>query len=282
MKMNALLYIPGIFTSTDPHKYAYISKRINPIIIISSDLDSTINFALERHVFGKSQFSPFFFVLKGLCPLKEVTKNNPKLEEKFDEVMKEYKSYAEIVGQSHINTTAQPQTTEIPDQRKIMRDDQIAQLAEETGIKLRACNFLMHGVAENVSGGKHQAKERDGKYVSDFLQTLGVNKEYKAIYRLGKIDVTKEQSARPITVVMHSDEGNDIVMANLKELKGKEQYKGVSITDDNTIKESNTLREWVKKAKKASEEEPTDSQYEWKARGTPKNRMCLMKFKKPV
>ena len=67
--MNALLYIPGIFTSTDPHKYAYISKRINPIIIISSDLDSTINFALERHVFGKSQFSPFFFVLKGLCPL---------------------------------------------------------------------------------------------------------------------------------------------------------------------------------------------------------------------
>ena len=66
--MNALLYIPGIFTSTDPHKYAYISKRINPIIIISSDLDSTINFALERHVFGKSQLSPFFFVLKGLCP----------------------------------------------------------------------------------------------------------------------------------------------------------------------------------------------------------------------
>ena len=70
MKMNALLYIPGIFTSTDPHKYAYISKRINPIVIISSDLDSTINFALERHVFGKSQLSPFFFVLKGLCPLK--------------------------------------------------------------------------------------------------------------------------------------------------------------------------------------------------------------------
>ena len=70
--MNALLYIPGIFTSTDPHKYAYISKRINPIIIISSDLDSTINFALERHVFGKSQFSPFFFVLKGLCPLNKI------------------------------------------------------------------------------------------------------------------------------------------------------------------------------------------------------------------
>ena len=153
-----------------------------------------------------------------------------------------------------------------------LRDEQNAQLAEETDIKLRSCNFLMHGVAESVSGEKHQANEHDGKYVSDFLQTLGVNKEYKAIYRLGKIDVTKEQSARPIKVVMHSDEEKDIVMANLKELKGREQYKGVSITDDHTIKERNTLREWVKKAKKASEEEPTDSQYEWKARGTPKKR----------
>ena len=82
---------------------------------------------------------------------------------------------------------------------------------------------------------------------------------------------------------MRSDEDKDLVMANLKELKGKEQYKGVSISDDHTIKERNTLREWVKKkAKKASDEEPTDSQYEWKARGTPKNGMRLMKFKKRV
>ena len=68
MKMNALLYIPGIFTSTDPHKYAYISKRINPIIIISSDLDSTINFALERHLFGKSQLSSIFLRFEGAVP----------------------------------------------------------------------------------------------------------------------------------------------------------------------------------------------------------------------
>ena len=71
-------------------------------------------------------------------------------------------------------------------------------------------------------------------------------------------------------------------MANLKELKGKEQYKGVSISDDYTIKERNTRKEWVEKAKKASDDEPTDSQYEWKARGTPKNGMRLMKFKKRI
>ena len=109
--------------------------------------------------------------------LAEVTKNNRKLEEKFDEVMKEYKSYADTVSQSHIATNAAtPQTTEIPDLCKIMRDEQNAQLAEETDIKRRSCNFLIHGVAESVSGEKHQAKERDEEYVSNFLQTIGVNK----------------------------------------------------------------------------------------------------------
>ena len=72
----------------------------------------------------------------------------------------------------------------------------------------------------------------------------------KATYRLGKIDVTKERSARPIKVVKRSDEDKDLVMANLKELKGKEQYKGVSITDGHTIQERNTLGEWVRKSQK--------------------------------
>ena len=83
----------------------------------------------------------------------------------------------------------------------------------------------MHRVAESTIGDKHQAKQRDEEYASNFLQTLRVNKEYKATYRLRKIDATKEKSARPIKVVMHSDEDKDLVMANLKDLKGKEQYK---------------------------------------------------------
>ena len=53
--------------------------------------------------------------------LKEVTKNNRKLEEKFDEVMKAHKSYAETASQSHTSMDAQPQTTQIPDLRKTER-----------------------------------------------------------------------------------------------------------------------------------------------------------------
>ena len=55
--------------------------------------------------------------------------------------MKEYKSYAETVSQSHIATNAARQTTKNPDLRKILRDEQNAPLAEETAIKLRSCNI---------------------------------------------------------------------------------------------------------------------------------------------
>ena len=93
--------------------------------------------------------------------LAEDTKNNRKLEEKLDEVMKEYKSYAETVSQSHIAMNAAPQTTKSPVLRKIMRDEQNAQLTEETDIKLWSCNILMHRVAESTIGDKHQTKHPD-------------------------------------------------------------------------------------------------------------------------
>ena len=127
--------------------------------------------------------------------LAEVTKNNRKLEEKSDEVMKEYKSYAETVNQSHITMNATSQTTKSPDLHKIMRDEQNAQLAEETDIKLRSCNILMHRVTESTIGNKLQAKQHDEEYVSNFLQTLGVNKEYKANRRNERAICVTNQSS---------------------------------------------------------------------------------------
>ena len=56
---------------TNPHKNVYISKQNNAINIISSDSESTINFTLENHVFGKTHILSFFLILKGLCPLKK-------------------------------------------------------------------------------------------------------------------------------------------------------------------------------------------------------------------
>ena len=95
----------------------------------------------------------------------------------------------------------------------------------------------MHDVAETTIGDNDQAKHRDEEYVTKFIEALRLRTEYKSVYRLGKIDVSRDQSKRPIRVMMQSEEYKDRIMANLKELKGKEQYKGISVTDDYTIKD---------------------------------------------
>ena len=104
--------------------------------------------------------------------------------------------------------------------------------------------------------------------------------DYKSTFRLGKKNETLERSKRPIKVTMNSEQDKDRVMASLKELTGKDNYKGVSVTDDHTIKDRNTIKEWVEKAKTANANEADDSIYEWKVRGSPKNGMSLKKLKK--
>ena len=65
-------------------------------------------------------------------------------------------------------------------------------------------------------------------------------------------------------------------MQNLKNLKGKEQFKGISIRDDYTIAERNIIKEFVIKAKERNDKE--DEKYTWKVRGNPKRGLFLKRF----
>ena len=44
-------------------------------------------------------------------------------------------------------------------------------------------------------------------------------------------------------------------MENLRKLKGKNEYKGISVTDDNTRKDRELIKEWARKAKEANNED---------------------------
>ena len=134
---------------------------------------------------------------------------------------------------------------------------------------MRFCNLILHGVKESITVDKNQSKQRDEEFITTFIEDLWLEIKYKSIYRLGR-EAKKEQSKRPIRVVMYSERGRDRIMMNLKQLKGQEKYKGVSMTDDHTIKDRNVIQERVEKAKRAKANE-------WKVRGTPKNGMCLKK-----
>ena len=80
-------------------------------------------------------------------------------------------------------------------------------------------------------------------------------------------------------VIFHSEQEKEKIMRNLGNLKDNEKYKGVSITEDYTLKDRETIKEWRDKAKAANEEE-VDSKFIYRVRGSPKNGWLLKKFSK--
>ena len=214
--------------------------------------------------------------------LTEVGKSNKQLEEKFNEVVQTNKSYADALTNADPVIRTEGESTPIAaprDFRTIMRLERNEQLAEEADKKERACNLVVHGVLENA-GEEQERKEYEKKIIGDLFADLGLELTYKSTFRLGRRNDGAEQSKRPLKVVMNNEGDKDRVMESLKNLKGKEKYKGISITDDHTTKERDTIREFVEKAKAANANEPADSLYEWKVRGTPKNGIQLKKFRK--
>ena len=92
--------------------------------------------------------------------------------------------------------------------------------------------------------------------------------EVKSIFRLGATAATGRK--RPIKVTLDSEENKSNLLSSLRNLKGKLEYKGISVTDDHTQKDRTLLKEWADKAKAKNDEEPEESVYEWKVRGCPK------------
>ena len=79
-------------------------------------------------------------------------------------------------------------------------------------------------------------------------------------------------------VVMTSETEKEKIMGKLNKLKNKEEFSGVSVTEDYTIAERELIREFNQTAKNKNSVE--DPNYVWKVRGNPKNGLTLMKFRK--
>ena len=218
-----------------------------------------------------------------LSILAEVDKCNKNFEEKLSEVATINKTYAESLSEDgSLSTAGAPvwstTPTPTPDIRAIMREEENAKLADETDKKRRAANLIVHGVVESMNPDKEITKKHDSDFVNKLLGDLGLNMEPKATFRIG--NAAGETRKRPIKVIMNSEAEKDSVMESLRKLKGNNDYKGISVTSDNTRKDRELIKEWATKAKEANENEDPDSQFEWKVRGTPKNGMSLKRFRK--
>ena len=160
-----------------------------------------------------------------------------------------------------------------------MQETQNEQLAEQTERKQRAGNIILHGIEEDYGTDENERKQIDEAYVHSLFDTVAKDISFKSITRLGKVD-SENTKKRPIKVVMKSEEAKIVVMSNLRKLKGKEEFNGLSITEDYTTKERELIRQYTEKAKEANSNEPVDSKT--KVRGNPKNGLVIKKFQKKL
>ena len=144
--------------------------------------------------------------------------------------------------------------------RDIARMAKLEELEEENQKRLRQNNIVIHGKKENESN----TSGSDEEFVNALLKELCVGAvKAKFMIRIGKIENGK---ARPLKVTFHNENDKVKVLDNLKQLKGKSEFGGISIKEDFTISERNLVKEYVQKANEKNQNEPVDSEYVWRVR----------------
>ena len=125
-------------------------------------------------------------------------------------------------------------------------------------------NIIIHGKEE---------QQDDTLYVETLLyKVLGRTLIPISIKRIGRLE---NDSKRPIKVTFNEVEDQKSVMMNLRNLKGNEDYKGISIREDYTILERKTIREFVNQAKDRNAKEVQNSRFLWKVFGTPRKELMI-------
>ena len=177
-------------------------------------------------------------------------------------------TYASVMGSTNTNGNV----TEL---KTIMMANKNEEITEKAEKKRRATNLIVHGRQEPLN----KRDEEDKIFTEALIKDLQVGAIHaKAVERIGDHSIEK---TRPIKLVFHTEEDQQKVLSNLKNLKGNTKYKGISIKEDYTIGERQLIKEFVAQAKAQTEREETKgSDIIWRVRGTPKNGLVLKKFTK--
>ena len=127
------------------------------------------------------------------------------------------------------------------------------ELAEEAKRKVRSTNIVIHGKEE-------LQPDEDKLYVDNLMKEVcGGSIHPTKIERIGK---AAEDKKRPIKITFNNSNDKEKVMSNLPNLKGKPDFKGISIKEDVTLKERMMMHERIhEKAKEENTKEPCDTKY---------------------
>mgnify|MGYP001147636944 CR=1 FL=1 len=140
--------------------------------------------------------------------------------------------------------------------KEIMMSTRNEEIMEERDRKQRINNIIIHGKEENSE------KKDDITFVKKLIQVCECDTvEVKNISRIGN---ASENKKRPIKIELHNEHEKEQIMNNLQKLKNRDDFKGVSITNDYTLSERQLIREFVSQAKAKSLQEPEESNYVWR------------------
>ena len=148
----------------------------------------------------------------------EITKLNERLDEQ-DKAMKDVKKRLKIVEASS----------------KTMPNDIYGEMHEQ---ELRKKNAIIFGFPEQTNGSRKERFERERNGVMKLLADMEIsNNELKMrMHRLGKISANggSNNKPRPLKIILENQQMRDKVFSHTKNLKGKTEWKRVSIVPDLT------------------------------------------------
>ena len=155
------------------------------------------------------------------------------------------------------------------DFRTLMRTTRNEEITEEKEKERKRKNVVIHGCDTSD-------QEKTKKFIETLLTDAGTEKiGYTTVNRIGKVD----QPKRPIIVEFNTEHDKDVLMRSLRNLKGKCEYKGISITDDYTVTEREMIKDYKTEAKEMNAKNESE-EFFFCVRGTPKNGLYIKKVKK--
>lgn len=171
--------------------------------------------------------------------------------------------------------TNKRQQSDVKSFRSILEEAKFEQITEEQEQERRRTNLIIHGADESSKMDAKKLKQIDEDYVSQLLNNINLDTKPKYVSRIGRTSPGKK---RPIKVVLNSAHQVAVVQKNLKLLKDKEKYQGISITEDYTEMERRMIKSWVEKVEMKNKEEKHGSNVTWKLRGTPREGFWIKKI----
>ena len=158
--------------------------------------------------------------------------------------------------------------------KSIFKEARNEEKTEERDKRSRINNVIIHGVKETATEDEEEATTADTQFVSQLFKDVGIETTTKDMRRLGHRAPLKR---RPIKLLFNSGADKEKLMKNLKHLKGRHEYTGISVTNDLTTSERALYKSWKIKEELKNNEEPRDRDFDWKVRGTLKSGLFLKK-----